>query len=115
MGDIVKFPARKATRPAPDPFWNVRTDVLWDEVLGVVVKRTEWFPGLLDAVKHLHNTGQHGARDMRCLMHVPGVVIEEWCERQRIAFDEFSRSDELRRRFINDPDNAAFRVWKGRA
>jgi hypothetical protein len=89
--------------------------VLWDDELGVVVNHTEWFPGLLETVAYLHNTGQHGPKDLRVLMHVPGVVIEDWCIKQRISFDDFTRSDELRRRFLNDPDLSLFRVWKGRA
>jgi hypothetical protein len=94
---------------------TTHNEVIYDEALGVVVQHTEWFPGLLDTVKHLHNTGQHGPKDFRCLMHVPGVVIEDWCNKQRISFDEFTRSDELRRRFLNDPDLSLFRVWKGKA
>lgn len=89
--------------------------VLWDDELGVIVEHTEWFPGLLDAVKYLHNTRQFGHKDMPVLAHVPGVVIEDWCQKQRVSFDEFTRSDELRKRFLNDPDNSLFRVWKGRA
>lgn len=97
-----------------DPFWNVRNRVIWDNELGVIVEHTEWFPGLVDTVKHLHNTGQHGHKDMPMLAKVPGVVIEDWCQRQRVSFDEFTRSDELRRRFLNDPDIASLRIWKGR-
>jgi hypothetical protein len=51
---------------------------------------------------------------MRVLMKIPGVVIEAWCNQQRIAFDDFTRDEAIRRRFLNDPDLAAFRVYKGR-
>ena len=89
-------------------------EVEYDHEQGVIVHHTEWFPGLLDTVKHLHNTGQWGPLDMRVLMHIPGVVIEAWCNQQRIAFDDFTRDEAIRRRFLNDPDLAAFRVYKGR-
>ena len=91
-----------------------RNDVSWDNEHGVIVDHTEWFPGLLDTVKHLHNTGQHGPLDMRVLMHIPGVLIEDWCNKQRVSFDQFTRDEELRRRFLNDPALADFRIYKGR-
>ena len=88
-------------------------EVLYDEELGVIVEHTEWFPDLLDTVKHLHNTGQHGHPDLRLLAMVPGVVIEEWCQQQKVSFDDFTREREVRARFLNNPDNSAFRIWKG--
>lgn len=93
---------------------DIQEQFVWDNELGLVLKRTQWFPGLLDAVKHLHNTGQQGTPDWRPLMHVPGVLIEDWCEKQRVTFDEFTRSPELRRQFLNDPALSSFRVWRGR-
>lgn len=45
---------------------------------------------------------------------VPGWVINDWCTRKGITFREFMRTPKLAERFLSDPDNAAFRVWKGR-
>lgn len=98
-----------------DPFWNVRNDVLWDEQLGVIVNHTEWFPGLLDTIAHLRNTRQFGDSELPVLAYVPGVVIEGWCQKQKVSFDQFTRDPKLRAQFLNDPDNALFRVKGGQA
>jgi hypothetical protein len=98
-----------------DPFANIENRVLWDDVLGVIVEHTEWFPGLLDTCAFLRNTGQTGHKDMPVLAHVPGVVIEDWCIKQKVSFDQFTRDPKLRAQFLNDPDNSLFRVKGGRA
>jgi hypothetical protein len=98
-----------------DPFWNVRNDVECNGPDGLVVRHTEWFPGLLDAVAYLRNTGQYGHKDLPVLAHVPGVVVEQWCIDQRVTFDQFTRDPALKAQFLNDPANSLFRVKGGRA
>jgi hypothetical protein len=100
----------------PNPYWNVADEVLYDgDANGVVVNHTEWFPGLLDLIAYLRSTGQYGHKDLPVLAHVPGVIIEDWCQKQRVTFDQFARDQELKNRFLNDPDNSLFRVKGGRA
>jgi hypothetical protein len=41
-------------------------------------------------------------------------VVNDWCTRKGVSFREFMRDRDLQNRFINDPDNAAFRVHEGR-
>lgn len=99
-----------------DPFWNIANEVLYDgDDNGVIVNHTEWFPGLLDAVAWMRNTGQYGHRDLPVLAHVPAVVIEDWCQQQRVSFDDFTRDQKLKAQFLNDPANSLFRVKGGRA
>ena len=99
-----------------DPFWNVKNDVTYDGPdNGYLVHHTEWFPGLLDAIKHKRNTGQYGHKDLPVLAEVPGVVIEQWCIDQRVTFDQFTRDPKLKAQFLNDPANSLFRVKGGRA
>lgn len=89
-------------------------EVLYDHEHGVVVNHHEvGIQRALDYVKWLHNTGQHGTPDLRALMECPGTLIETWCQQQGVEFAEFARSQELKRRFINDPANRDWRIWGG--
>ncbi len=45
---------------------------------------------------------------------IPVTVIEEWCRVRGIKYQEFMNSKELLKRFINDPDNAAFNCIPGK-
>ena len=47
-------------------------------------------------------------------MSVDGWVINDWCVKQGIAFAEFMRDQKLQTRFVEDPANAAFRIWEGK-
>ncbi len=48
------------------------------------------------------------------VMSAHGWTIVEWCNRKGATFAQFMRDKSLQDRFINDPDNAAFRVHGGR-
>jgi hypothetical protein len=41
-------------------------------------------------------------------------TIVHWCNINGVSFKQFMREPKLMDRFINDPDNAAFRVHGGR-
>jgi hypothetical protein len=69
---------------------------------------------ILERAKAMHNEGLHGSKDMRLAASVPMVVIEKWCNDNGVAYEELGRSNELKRRMLNDPAISAFRVWGGR-
>jgi len=49
------------------------------------------------------------------VMSVDPFVIQQWCDRKGITWKEFMRTEAGHAdAFINDPDNAAFRVHTGR-
>jgi hypothetical protein len=56
---------------------------------------------------------QHGT-DMKLAARVDGAVIMDWCNKRGIAWDVFMRDSSLQKKFLDDPHNSAFRVWKGR-
>jgi hypothetical protein len=47
-------------------------------------------------------------------MRVDTWVVNDWCTQKGVSFREFMRNRELQNRFVNDPDNKAFRVAEGR-
>lgn len=69
---------------------------------------------ILERAKAMHNEGLTGTADMRLAATVPMVVIEDYCNKNGVSYQEFMKSDEHRRRLLNDPANSLFRVWAGR-
>lgn len=45
---------------------------------------------------------------------VDGAVIMGWCNKRGIEWGRFFREEPLQTAFLNDPDTAPFRIWKGR-
>lgn len=48
------------------------------------------------------------------VMKADGWTINDWCVRKGVTFAQFMRDRLLQDRFINDPDNSAFRIHTGR-
>ena len=69
---------------------------------------------ILEHARSLHNVGAHGSSDMKHAASLPMVVIEQYCNRQGITFDEFMREKKHVRAMLNDPDLKGFRIWPGR-
>lgn len=47
-------------------------------------------------------------------MTADAFTIQAWCDRKGVTWAQFFNTPELAKRFIEDPDNRAFRVWEGR-
>jgi hypothetical protein len=62
---------------------------------------------LLDEVKDLRGV-QTSSADMRHVARVPVTVVE------KAMREGWFHDDAAWNRFLNDPDNAGFRVWQGR-
>lgn len=94
--------------------WDIfKKDAKHDVLLHAVDKRD------LDTIaKHcadLRATGQVSTPDGdKLCMSADGFTIQAWCDAKGITWKEFFRDQKLQTRFIEDPDNAAFRVWTGR-
>lgn len=72
---------------------------------------------LADHCKALHNAGAGNGKDEKLAMRADGWTIMDWCNRKGVSWQQFwsgSDAKQLQERFIEDPDNAAFRVWKGK-
>ncbi|MEF2156395.1 hypothetical protein V3390_09195 [Luteimonas sp. FXH3W] len=72
----------------------------------------------IDLVKNhcadLRSIGAGEGKDDKWCMSAPGWVIIAWCDRHGVSWGDFMRNPELTNRFIEDPDNAAFRIWQGK-
>jgi hypothetical protein len=69
---------------------------------------------LADHCAALRNVGAGNGKDEKLAMSVDGWVVNDWCVKKGVTFREFMRDRKLQTRFIEDPDNRAFRVWEGR-
>lgn len=69
---------------------------------------------IAEFAKAKHNAGFHGSSDMKHAASVPFVFIEKYLNDNAITMQEFSRSAEHKKRLLNDPALAHFRIWKGR-
>lgn len=64
--------------------------------------------------KSLHNEGYHTAiGGDKLVASVHPAVIHSWCAARGITMSQFMCDQKLSKQFLEDPDNAAFRVWKG--
>lgn len=48
------------------------------------------------------------------VMSVHPFVLQKWLDARGVTYAKFIRDQALVERFINDPDNAAFRIHEGR-
>ena len=65
--------------------------------------------------KARHNAGLTKTADGDWhVMRADPFTVQAWCDRNGITFAQFMRDQSLINRFIDDPDNAAFRIHKGR-
>lgn len=67
-----------------------------------------------DHCQRLRSSGLTGDADMKVLAHVPGFMIEKWCNDHGVTFAEFMRDRAIQAKMLNDPDMRAFRVYEGR-
>lgn len=58
--------------------------------------------------------GAVGSSEMRHAARIPNVIIEKYCNENRVTFQEVMGNPVHMRRIVNNPDNAAFRIWQGR-
>lgn len=91
---------------------QIKTQIHFD-VDGLIIERSQSFDGLLDACKALHNEGHHGTPNMPLYAAVPGILIEDYCNKNGVTFAEFMGGQDHVRRFLNDPAIAHFRVCPG--
>lgn len=80
----------------------------------VVVASVEDVEPLLDYTKAMHNEGHHGSNDMKFAGSIPNVLIEDYCTKAGITYEEWCQNKDHVKRLLNDPAIGHFRVWKGR-
>ena len=70
-------------------------------------------PVLLHA-QYLRETNQTGDGDMRHAAKIPLAVMEEWRKKRGISFHEMMGNQAIASAFLNSPEVAPYRIWKGR-
>lgn len=79
-----------------------------------VIAKTQDVEAVVEDAKARHNAGatQTGMGD-RHAMRVPLILIDAWARKKGLTYGEVMRDQALLKQFVEDPDNADFRVWKG--
>jgi hypothetical protein len=78
----------------------------------LVVQNTEQAKPYADRAHALSDLKQDP--EMKLAGYYPMVMIEKYLNDHNITMHEFLKDPEHARRMLNDPDLAAFRVWKGK-
>lgn len=68
-------------------------------------------------LKFAHNqrvSGDVGSSEMRHAASLPMVLVEAFCNDEKITFQEFMGNPKYVERMVNDPALRAFRIWEGR-
>lgn len=76
--------------------------------------RTDTERAIVDAVRERANARHIGSSDMRYLGEVTPFMIQQYCDKTGITWDQAFQNPEHFRRILNDPENSYMRVWKGR-
>jgi len=69
---------------------------------------------IAERAKAMHNEGIHGSSEMRLAASLPFVIVEKYCNDNGITFQEFCNNPAHTKRIVEAPENAAFRIWKGK-
>lgn len=67
-----------------------------------------------ERAKAMQAAGQFGGSEMRLAASVPAVLVERYCNQAGIDMAEFNASQKHKKRLLNDPALAHFRIWPGR-
>ena len=62
----------------------------------------------------LRSVGAGNGKEWKHCMSADSFTIQKWCDIRGVTWREFHNNSELRDRFIDDPDNRAFRIWEGK-
>lgn len=69
---------------------------------------------IVEHTKALHNIGDGNGKELKFAASIPLLFVEKYLADNGITMHEFSGNAEHKRRLLNDPALAHFRVWKGR-
>lgn len=81
----------------------------------LTISATEDVGGVIETCKSLHNAGFTGSNEMKHAASFPLVIVEDWCKKRGITYQQWAADNKFVREMLNDPNLSAFRIWKGRA
>ncbi len=79
----------------------------------IIIAREQHVGAIVDDCKARHNEGFHENGLGKHVARVPNVVVEHYCNVNKVPFAEFVRNPEHMRRLVNDPAFADLRIWHG--
>lgn len=79
----------------------------------IVVASAQDVEPIIDSCRDRQDRGMVGSSEMRHAARIPMVVIEHYCNRLGISFQDWCRDKSHVKRMLNDPDLKAFRIWHG--
>lgn len=79
----------------------------------MVVTRTQDCTPYAEHAKALQAVGATGSSEMKHAAKIPYVIVEKYCNEQGIDLHEFLNNPAHIKRVVMNPDNDAFRIWKG--
>lgn len=80
----------------------------------VTIQKVDDVTDAVERAKALHNMGAHttGMGDKHAAS-IPIPVLTEWAAKRGKTFGDCMHDEALLKQFLEDPDNAVFRIWKG--
>lgn len=82
-----------------------------DKIIGYVQQDLD---PILANTSQLRDSGLTGGSEFKHAGRIPLVLIEDYCNKNSISFQQWMREPIHIKRMLNDPQNEPFRVWKGR-
>lgn len=79
----------------------------------IVIARQQDVDPILKANAQKQIAGEVGSADMKHAASIPMVVIEDYCNKAGITFQQWMQDPSHVKRMLSDPDLSMFRIWKG--
>jgi hypothetical protein len=68
----------------------------------------------MDYCKERHNSGDHSVLGGdKLIATVDPAIVHLWISKHGITMPQFMADPKIAKRFLEDPDNSNFRIWKG--
>ena len=80
----------------------------------MIVNRSQDCTPIAEYAKAQHNAGYHGSSEVKHAARIPLVIVEAYCNTNNVSFADVMTDRAHMKRIVEDPANAAFRIWKGR-
>lgn len=91
---------------------QVRTTIL--ETDGkLIIGQSQDCTAIAEYAKQAQSLGNVGSSDMKHAAKIPDVIINKYLNETGISYQELMSNPVHFRRICNNPDNAAFRIWRG--
>ena len=80
----------------------------------LIIANSQDCTAIAEYAKAQHNAGFHGSSEVKHAGRIPLVIVEAYCNTNGVSFADVMTDRVHMKRIVEDPANAAFRIWKGR-